>query len=67
MWAISIDVLFVFSMKETILTSLSWFLAFVPVLSLIVFHAFVLLCVMACFVLPLEFASTTGCFLAVLC
>jgi hypothetical protein len=34
---------FVFSAKETILPSLSWFLVFVPVLPLIVFLSFVLL------------------------
>ena len=42
-WAISGDVPFVFSMKETILPLLSWFLVSVPVLPLIVFLAFVLL------------------------
>ena len=42
-WAISGDVPFVFSMKETILPPLLWFLVFVPVLPLIVFLAFVLL------------------------
>ena len=42
-WAISGDVPFVFTMKETILHPLSWFLVFVLVLPLIVFLAFVLL------------------------
>jgi hypothetical protein len=42
-WAISGDVPFVFSMKETVLPPLSCFLVFAPVLPLIVFLAFVLL------------------------
>ena len=42
-WAISGDVPFVFSKKETILPSLPWFLVFVPTFLLIVFLAFVLL------------------------
>jgi hypothetical protein len=42
-WAIFGDVPFVFSMKETILPSLSWFLVFVLILPLIVVLTFVLL------------------------
>ena len=42
-WAISGDMPFVFFMEETILSSLPWFLVFVPALLLIVFFAFVLL------------------------
>ena len=42
-WAISSDVPFGFSMEETILPSLPWFLVFVSALLLIVFFAFVLL------------------------
>ena len=66
-WAISCDVPFVFSMKETILSPLLWFLVFVLVLPLIVFLAFRTACAVVFFALPPAFASAAGSSLAVLC
>ena len=66
-WAISCDVPFVFSVIETVLPPLLWFLVFVLVLPLIVFLAFRTACAVVFFALPPAFASAAGSSLAVLC
>ena len=66
-WAISGDVPFVFSMEETILPSLPWFLVFVLGFLLIVFFCLRTAFGMLCFVLPLASVAIAGYSLAALC
>ena len=66
-WAISGDVPFVFSMEETILPLLPWFLVFILALLLIVFFCLLTASVMLCFVLPRASIAVAGYSLAALC
>ena len=66
-WAISGDMPFVFSMEETILPLLPWFLVFILALLLIVFFCLRTASVMLSFVLPPASVAVAGYSLAALC